>query len=101
MHGGSNIDVVKTIHSIRFLTSEWLSCNSKEVSTSKAGKKSVCWVKPEGRFLKMKCDASIVLPDFCTGLGVVVRNAEGMLVDGVSKITDSNSVLAAEAKALK
>lgn len=101
VHGGSKIDVERTIQGIRFLVSEWTSNQGNEMVIKASKEKDVGWKKPEEDFVKINYDASLKLPCFSAGIGVIVRDEEARMIDGANFIINASSVLAAEASALK
>ncbi|KAF7836825.1 reverse transcriptase [Senna tora] len=59
------------------------------------------WVPPSGNVVKVNCDASFLKGSGDTGIGVVLRNCDGMLIGGRSLRVKACSVEVAEALAFK
>ena len=59
------------------------------------------WKAPEEGWYKINCDGGFKKESDEAGIGVVMRNAEGKLVDGYYGKVKADSVLVVEAKAVK
>ena len=59
------------------------------------------WKAPGEGWYKINCDGGFKKESDEAGIGVVVRNAEGKLVDGYSGTVKADNVLVVEAKAVK
>lgn len=96
------VDSMIAIRHISMFLEEWRIKNaatdgSKKHKSAFLGK----WEKPEEGVWRFNCDGSIKLPELNGGFGVVVRDCNGLLIDGANGDMLVNSVLAAEAFALK
>ncbi|PPD73274.1 hypothetical protein GOBAR_DD29797 [Gossypium barbadense] len=101
---GKEIDVWSTIRNILFATKEWSYMNAQYKlgrSQDMPDFKIRGWEKPEDSWLKINCDVTFNVDTGDTGLGVVVQNSEGLLVDGTGKHVQVDSLEVMKALALK
>ena len=77
-----------------------LKINNKE-SGMVNKKKMEKWKKSEEGWMKVNCDGALDLKTKVVGSGIIVRNSDGIVVDGVGKRRMADNALMAEALALK
>ncbi|OMO70992.1 reverse transcriptase [Corchorus capsularis] len=71
----------------------------KDTEVNADGKQS--WQKPEFGWLKINCDGAFIKETHKAGIGVVVRDSGGRLLDGACESVKANSAEMVEAYALK
>ncbi|OMO94917.1 reverse transcriptase [Corchorus capsularis] len=92
----------KVIQWIQSAASEFLSIwdqNTHQVS--KPLKQVCCWERPKEGWCKVNCDGAYCSKTSKAGIGIIIRDHNGNLIDGAGKMVIGDSVLISEALAVK
>ncbi|XWS16885.1 hypothetical protein CRYUN_Cryun33cG0019600 [Craigia yunnanensis] len=76
-------------------------CLERRVNENSIDKNMERWLKPVVGWLKVNCDGAMDLKTKVAASGVIVRDCEGVVVDGTNRRRMVDSALMAETMALK
>ncbi|OMO84089.1 hypothetical protein COLO4_22232 [Corchorus olitorius] len=74
---------------------------TRNVKNNEVGSDHHTWTKPDEGFLKLNSDGSFYASERSAGIGVVIRNHEGQVIDAYGKKVSACSALSVEALALR
>ena len=95
------IVVEKIRAAVREVERNGLTDENGQNKVSGSSKEEVKWRKPEKGWIKINCDGGFKAETRNAGIGVVVRNEEGILIDGCCGTVKADNALLTEAMAVR